>query len=439
MHCIFLSLMLFSAAETTTWPGFLGAGASVIDPTTVPTEWSPSSGIAWTASIPGYGQSSPVVWGENIIVTSVEGANKETLHVTCFDLASGDKRWDSTTESTYPEKNSVYISRAAPTALLDANGTYAYFESGDVFAVSTDGKQKWHRSLTNDYGKPTNEFGVCASPVQLADRIVILIDDPGNSYLVALDKATGKVLWKTDRTSRTSWSSPALITIEGRPQIVCSSAGSVDGYDPATGKQLWTTTAVGGNSATTPMAVSDGGFLIAASPGQRGENADLAKQSNGRMVVESDGDKWNVRFVWTNEAVSPSWASPIAYQGQAYWINRVGALFCVDANDGTEVYTNRIKQSAWATPVGIGEHVFVFGKNGITTILAAGPEFRVVAENTLWTADAPPVNNVPATEEAEGQRRQAAAMFSKPVVYGVAIVNGSILLRTGSQLYCIRK
>jgi outer membrane protein assembly factor BamB len=439
MPTLLILIAVCSSTDAASWPGFLGAGASAVDPATIPTEWSPDQGISWTASIPGYGQSSPVILGDQVTVTSVEGSNKETLHITSYDLNSGKQLWDHTVASGFPEKNSVYISRAAPTPLIDQNGIYAYFESGDVIALSPAGKPLWQRSLTADYGKPTNEFGVSASPVQLDDRIAILVDDPGSAYLVALSKSDGTVLWKTDRTSRTSWSSPAVIEIGGQPQIVCSSAGSVDGYDPQTGRQLWTFTKVGGNSATTPVATGDGSFLIAASPGRRGENAELAKESNGLMAVTSANGEWRPDFKWTNASVSPSWASPIAWQGHAYWVNRVGGLFCVDVTTGETVYQQRLKESAWATPVGIGDNIYFFGKGGVTSVVAAGPEFRLIAQNAFWNEDAPPVNNVPQAEETSEERRRGQAMFSQPTLYGVAIVNGSIVARTGSQLFCIRR
>ena len=114
------------------WPGFLGAGASPLQADSIPTQWSPEKNLAWKVAIPGYGQSSPVIWGDQVYVTSVEGPNKEKLHIVCYSLKSGKQLWDHVQPSTYPEKNSVYISRAAPTPVLDKNGVYAYFESGDI-------------------------------------------------------------------------------------------------------------------------------------------------------------------------------------------------------------------------------------------------------------------------------------------------------------------
>ncbi|APZ90743.1 PQQ-binding-like beta-propeller repeat protein [Fuerstiella marisgermanici] len=427
------------AAASNRWPAFLGAGASDIAADSIPMTWSPTKNIAWNVAIPGYGQSSPVIRNSRVYLTSVEGDSKQKLHVVAYDLATGTQVWDSITESTFPEKNSVYISRAAPTPVVDNQGVYAYFESGDVVAVSHDGKAKWHQSLTKEFAKPTNEFGLSASPAQTADHVIMLIDDPATSYVVALNKTDGSTAWKTDRTARTSWSSPSIVTIDGVPQVVCSSAGSVDGYDAATGEQLWTFTEVGGNTATTPIDLGEGRFFIAASPGRRGENSELAKKSNGLMTVRRNGDEWKAEFAWKTPDATPSWASPMMHKGFAYWVNRVGAVYCLHAETGEPAYTQRIKQSAWATPVGIGDHVYIFGKEGLTSVLNAGSEFEVVQQNALWSDDSPPINNVPTAEETSEERRRGVAMFSKPTLYGVAVVNGSIVLRTGSSLFCVRE
>lgn len=419
------------------WPGFLGAGASELHSETIPLQWSPEENLKWKSPIPGYGQSSPVISDGRVFVTSAEGESKQILHVVCTDLTDGKTLWTHSAKSSFPEANSVYISRAAPTPVVDPAGVYAYFESGDVVALTPDGELRWQKSLSTDYAKPTNEFGLSASPVQTDQHMIILIDDPGKAYLVALNKSDGGEAWKADRTARTSWSSPALVQIDGQPQVVCSSAGSVDGYNAATGELAWTVTDVGGNTATTPLDAGNGRFLIAASPGRQGENSELAKKSNGLITVQRSRNEWLTEFVWKTPNATPSWASPVIYQDLAYWVNRVGVVYCLNAATGEEVYTQRIKQSAWATPVGVGNHLYVFGKDGLTTILAAGPEFKVVAENSLWSEVAPPVNNTPTAEETSEERRRGAAMFARPTLYGVAIVDGAIVCRTGSQLFCV--
>jgi outer membrane protein assembly factor BamB len=440
MNPLLLMLAICIPADSSAWPGFLGAGASPIDPASIPLTWSHEQNVAWDASLPGHGQSSPVIWGDRVFVTSVEGASKEKLHVICLSLKDGKIQWDYTRESSNPETNSVYISRAAPTPVVDADRVCVFFEGGDIVALNHQGELQWHRSLSKDYGKFVNKFGLSGSPVQLDDRIAVLVDDEGPSYLVCLSKMDGSVLWKTDRTSRTSWSSPAVVMIEGAPQIVCSSAGSVDGYDPGTGAVLWTWTEVGGNTATTPTTAGEGEILIAASPGRTGENTESARKSNGKLRVRRDGDLWKPEMAWRNEAATPSWASPVVAGGYAYWVNRAGVIYCLDAETGEQKYAERSKQSCWATPLVVDGRIYFFGKDGVTTVLAQGPEYRELAVNTLWDPAKPPTDNgAPQAEETTEERRGAAAMFSGPTQYGVAAVSGSLLIRVGSHVYCIRE
>ncbi len=426
-------------ANVNAWPGFLGAGASAIDPATIPLKWSPTENLAWDASLPGHGQSSPVIHGDKVFVTTVEGDNKETCHTLCLSLMDGSLLWDHRHVSSAPDPNSVYISRAAPTPVVDDQHVFAFFECGDLVALTHDGTEVWSESLSKRYGKFVNKFGLSSSPVQTENAVIVLVDDEGQSCLVAFSKADGSLLWKTDRSSRTSWSSPSLLTIAGQPQVIVSSAGSVDGYDPLTGRQLWTFTDVGGNTGTTPLPAGPDQFLIAASPGRSGENSEGAKKSNALMQVSRDGDDWKVARVWTATEATPSWASPLIHQGHAYWVNRVGVVYCIDAATGEQRYAERIRQSCWATPLPLGDRICFFGKDGLTTVLAAGPVFRELAANVLWPADQPPTDNgTPKPDETSAERKQASAMFSGPTQYGVAAVSGSLLIRTGSHVYCVR-
>jgi hypothetical protein len=129
----------------------------------------------------------------------------------------------------------------------------------------------------------------------------------------------------------------------------------------------------------------------------------------------------------------------MVYAGYAYWVNRSGVVYCFRAETGEHCYTQRIGQSCWATPVGVGDRIYFFGKDGATTVLAAGPQFKKLAENMLWDpAQERAAANAGATEDTE-EKRRSAAMFAGPVQYGVAVVGSTILIRTGKRLYCVRK
>ncbi len=433
------SLTLALLAATPEWPGFLGGGPVHVTPESLPLTWSPEKNIAWKSPLAGYGQSSPVVSGGRVFVTSVEGPLKDKCHVIALDLADGHEFWRHSLDSSDKVKTSAYVSKAAPTPVTDGRAVFAFFESGDIVALTVEGKRLWQRSLASDYGKFKNEFGLAASPVLTDDALVILADHEGPSYLIALSKQDGSVLWKTDRTSRVSWSSPALVPVGGRPQIVCSSAGSVDGYEPATGELLWSYADVAGNTAATPLPFADGRFLVGASPGREGgARADGAKRSNLAMSIEAVGGKLTPNILWRTTQAVPTFGSPIVYADHAYWVNRSGVVYCLDAKTGESRYTERIKQSCWATPLGAGDRLYLFGKDGLTTVVRTGPKFEVLAENQLWDPAAIKPDPAKAAQEETEERRRAAAMFSGPVQYGVAVAPGSLLIRTGDGLYCLR-
>ncbi|MCC6508622.1 MAG: PQQ-like beta-propeller repeat protein [Pirellulaceae bacterium] len=430
-------VLLTAPVAPDAWPAFLGAGATAVDAEQLPLKWSPTEKIAWRTGVPGHGQSSPVIWGERVFLTSVEGPNKDRFHILCLDLQSGKELWRKTIANSAPVANSVYVSRAAPTPVVDSKIVIAQFESGDVVAFTHEGEELWKQSLSTEVGPLVAEFGLGASPCQTEDLVFILLEHDGPSYLLALDKRTGRTQWKAARTARRSWSSPAIVTVDGQPQVVVSSAGSVDGYQASNGELLWSFKEVGGNTGTTPIDCGDGRFLVAAAPGRQGENMQESKKSNGMMQIQRRGTQWSAERKWIADDVAPSWASPIVHQGLAYWINRVGVVSCFDASTGELVYQERTKQSCWATPYAVGDRIYFFGKDGLTSVIAAGRQFKVLAENQLWGPDDLPAEaGAPASESTE-ERRRAAAMFSGPTLYGFAVAKNRFVIRIGNQAFCV--
>ena len=495
---LFLSMVLSATPDS--WPGFLGQGATPIDPKTIPVSWSPNEHVAWSAKLPGKGQSSPVIWGDTVYVTAIDGTMKDRCLVMALNLASGQVVWEKAFDAEQKVRSNYFQSRSASTPVVDANGLYVFFETGNLIALSHAGDTLWQRSLTKDYGPFESTIGLASSPLQTNDSVVLLIDHEGPSYLLSVEKQTGKTRWKTDRDSRVSYASPALVPVGQEMQIVCSSAGSLDGYDPATGKLLWTyDEQIGGNRAATPLPLGDGRFVIAASPGMHNENESEARQSNGVVAIDKSADGFQAKVVWRTEEAMPAFNSPLVYQGLAYWVNRAGVVFCFDATTGHKHYAKRIGQGCWSTPVGLGDRIYIFGKDGLTTVIKAGQEFELLAENQLWDpekvgtesfarnrasggdsvghrehkpaasgtttpaskpdagskTDAAAANGTPTSEgtsargsaggrpmtspeDEQRMREQGDNRFADPVQYGVAIVNGSLVIRTGEVVYCIR-
>jgi outer membrane protein assembly factor BamB len=438
MTCILLTLLTASAPmahatdATQAWPGFRGKGDSVSVARGLPVQWSERENIAFKVALPGYGQSSPVVWNGRVFVTAVDGSEREKGFVLALDAKSGKELWRHEFMPTQKAKWSGMISRAAPTPVVDATAIYAFFEAGDVIALSHDGKPLWSRSLVKDYGEFKNNHGLGSSPAQTDDAVVILVDHQGPSYLVALDKKTGQNRWKTDRPSRSSWTSPVVARHGKQQQVIVSSNGAAAGYDAGSGKLLWEIDGLSGN--TLPSACVAGDLvLIGAGTSRKGDSGQKSARSNCCLrLIDKDG-KPGCEVTWSAAKAVANYASPLAHRGYAYFVNGSGVAFCIDMATGKECYAERIDGTCWATPIGAGEHVYFFGRNGRTTVLKSGPTFEQVASNPLWDAEPEPATAGAQSPQVKG----LGAEYLDPILYGVAAVDGAFFVRTGTTLYRI--
>lgn len=251
------------------------------------------------------------------------------------------------------------------------------FSSGNCIALDHDGNILWQRDLNQTHGPFIAEFGLGASPCQDADRVFVLLEHDGPSHLITR-WINGRVnLRGRHRGPRRSWSSPMLIEIANEKQIVVSSAGSIDQsprHPESCCGRLGASVAI----QARLLSYGAGKFLVGASPGRQGENAAQAATSNCLMQIDREGTGWQVTKLWHNADASPSWASPILHRGLAYWVNRVGVVCCINAETGQTVYQGRSKQSCWATPFAVGDRIYLFGKDGLTTVIAAGETFKIL-------------------------------------------------------------
>lgn len=418
------ALALAGGAPTAdAWPGFRGRGDAVSTATQLPVKWSPKENIAWKVVLPGYGQSSPVVWKDRVFVTAVSGDNREKGYVRALDAKTGKTLWTHEFAPTQKAKWSYTVSKAAPTPVVDADAVYTFFEGGDVLALSHAGKLLWSRSLVKDYGEFQGNHGLASSPTATEDALVLLVDHSGPSYLLALDKKTGKNRWKTERTSRGSWASPVVARRDGADEVVVSSNGSVASYDARTGKLLWEMDGLSGNTMPSASIAGDRILVGAGISRKGGDPAKAAKSNCCLQLVQKDG-KPGYELRWSAQKASASYATPLAHRGHAYFVNQSGVVFCIDLATGAEKYAERIDGPCWASPIGAGDHVYFFGKDGRTTVLKAGPTFEKVASNALWSDDAAPkAGTDPAGGEYEGT-----------IAYGVAVIDNAFFVRTGTAL-----
>jgi outer membrane protein assembly factor BamB len=356
----------------------------------MPLAWSPESGIAWQKELPGYGQSSPVIFNGRVFVTSVVGPMKDECQIICLDLKTGEQVWEWKKEATSRAASNYMASRAAPTPLVDANGVYAFFESGDFVAINPDGSLKWTRSLTDEFGKFDNNHGLGSSPTQTAELVIVNIEHKGPSYLLAVDKQTGETRWKVDRPSGSSWTSPIVVQQEDKEQVIVSSGGSVSGYSTVDGKQMWSFDGISGNSVPSPTVV--GPYLYIGARIPEFGSAEEASQSNLCLRLDSSENPQK-EVLWRAKKAVCDYASPVIHGDCVYYLNNVGVLYCVDSLTGETQYTERLGTTCWATPVVSGENVYFFGKDGKTVVIKSGQVFSKVATNLLWDP-----RNAPAPE-----------------------------------------
>jgi len=392
--------LLISAVSTENWPAFRGYGNSLTTATNLPVTWSETDNLAWKVDLKGYGQSSPVVWGELVIVTSTSGEHKENLLVQAFDLKTGESKWEYQHETKFPvPKVSNYISQSAPTPVIDGGRVFAFFESGEVLALDHQGNLKWERSLQEEYGEFKGNHGLGSSLAITDNNVVLLIDHAGPSYLLSLNKKDGQNNWQVDRPERVSWSSPVITGSGAEQQIVVSSNGAVQAFSAQSGEQLWEKSELDGNNVPSPTVVDD---QIAIASSKRGSNLVLQTSASAQPQVR-----------WENKKITSSFGSPLIHAGRVYYVSKAGVASCLNLETGEELWKERLSASCWASPLGAGEHVYFFTKAGTTQVIeAAGDAFKVVSTNELPTDDK---------------------------VYGIAAVEGHFVIRTGKVLYCVGK
>jgi outer membrane protein assembly factor BamB len=421
----FVTSPLMSLAEDwTRFQDVVGASGSAI-----PVTWTATENRLWATELSGYGQSSPVTWNGQVYVTTVSGSMKERCHVEAFDLSSGKRLWQVEVLSATQAENNNYISRAAPSPTVDSLGVYCFFEGGNLIALSHQGEVRWQRNLVKEYGEIQSRHGLSASLEQTVDNLFVWVERQADPYVLCVNKTTGLDVWKIPGVEATSWSSPRLLSVDGGQHLLLSASGSVTGLDPKSGQLLWKLNGVTGNSSPTPIPAGTGRFLLGATVGRGEADSGNAAASNGLVEVRrTDAGTYQADYIWRAKRATSSFGSPSLHRGMAYFVNASGVLYGLDLETGEERYTQRLSDSMWATPVSLGDRLAFCGKGGTVTVVAAGSEFKKLAENSTWDAPA---------DSAEATPQGARGGPSGPVLYAVAVSGDRLLLRRGDRLYCI--
>ena len=297
-------------------------------------------------------------------------------------------------------KRSQYVSQAAPSPVTDSTGVYVFFESGFLMALDHLGNEIWQRSLTNDYGPMMGNHGIGSSLFQSRESLGILVDHGGPSYLLNLDKATGRSIWKVDRPERVSWSTPTLRVTQDKEILYISSNGVVECIDFKSGKMLWQKDGVEGNTVASPTLSKDLVIVGSSKPAQTMAFKSSVSSENGGEVI------------WVAEDATCSFGSPLATKKFVYLVNRAGVASCHELSNGKKLWNLRLPGSCWASPLHSPGRVYFFTKDGVTVVLKDDGSSLKIAENSL---------------SIDGR------------VYGFAVAGNSLVLRTGSELICIRQ
>jgi len=380
------------------WRGFRGNGNSQSLAESPPLNWSDDKNLRWRKKLTGYGQSTPVVFGDRVFTTSTEGDESENLLVHCHGLSAGELIWEKKYPSPVKIKRSQYVSQAAPSPVIDKRAVYLFFESGQLLALDHDGKELWKRSLTEEYGPMMGNHGIGSSLFQSEDALGLLVDHAGPSYLLRIDKMTGKNIWKNERTERVSWSTPTLLESQDEETVFISSNGIVEAYDFLSGDRTWMRSGLEGNTVASPSLSDD---LVIVGSSKPGQSAAFDKNSQPDV---------NASVVWIAEDGSSSFGSPLVTSKYLYLVNRAGVASCHDLKDGSKKWNLRLPASCWASPMTCLGRVYFFTKDGITVVIKDDGSDEVLARNKL---------------SIEGR------------VYGFASINRTFVIRTGTELICV--
>jgi hypothetical protein len=390
---VLLAVRLPAAEGDKFWPQWRGpllTGAALHgDP---PVEWSEGKNVKWKVEIPGKGSATPVIWGDTIFVLTAVPADggeraKQRFTVLAIGRKDGKMLWQRVVREEVPHEGTHATNTwASASALTDGELVYAFFGSRGLYALDMKGNVKWEKDL----GDMTIKlgFGEAASPALHGDRLVVNWDHEGQSFIVALDKRTGKELWRTPRDEKTSWATPLVVDVGGRAQVITSATGRVRSYDLATGELLWHATGMTANAIPTPVH-ADG--LVFLTSGFRG-NALLAVR-----LAEARGDITNSpAIVWRYDRDTPYVPSPLLSGDQLYFLkSNSGVLSSFEAKTGKKLYGEQRLEgvpNVYASPLGVAGRIYVAGRDGGVAVVKQGPEFKLLATNQLDDGfDASPV------------------------------------------------
>lgn len=387
-----------SASDERYWAQWRGPSMTGVSKSAKPpVEWSETKNIKWKVEIPGRGSASPVVWGDRLYVLTAVPAGitgpaqheprgalpQRGVHqykVMAIDRATGKTVWERIAREEEPHEAAHQDngSWASSSAVTDGTHLFAYFESRGLYAYDLQGKLLWQ----TDFGdkQMRNQFGEGSTPALHGKYLVVVWDHiPGPSFIVALDKATGKELWRTSRDEMDTWATPLVVEHAGRQQVIVNAMNRVRSYDLETGKIVWE--GPGTTMNVIPSPVFGHGMVFVMS-GFRGNNLKAIKLNDAKGDISTTG-----AIAWQLDRDTPYVPSPLLYDNILYFLkSNNGLLSAFDAVSGKPHYQSLRMAKApevFASPVGADGRVYIVSRDGVTTVIKHGTTYEVLAENTL--------------------------------------------------------
>jgi len=428
------------SATAANWPGWRGDGTGLSAEKGLPLQWSASQNVRWRVSVPGYGWSCPVVAGDKIFLTTAVSDKQEPpprkgpgggeeapdvvfrWEVHCLDRATGRTLWKQVAAERKPRTgNHISNTYASETPVTDGERVYVYFGMVGVFCYDMTGKLIWSRDL-GAYRMFAN-WGTASSPAFDGERLFVLCDNEQQSFLVALDKKTGKDLWRITRDERSTWSTPILWRNKARTELVCMGSNYFRSYDPATGRELWRCASErslraasgGGKGASGGCKASPvaGAEMLFVGMSSKSHGQELGPMWAIKAGASGDISKPNPHIVWFRNDAGPHFTSALLVGDRLYVFppHDGGVLSCFDAKTGATIYTEPLSGAAGfkVSPCVFDGKIFCTDENGTTFVVEAGSKFKLLAKNSL-----------------------GEMTWSSP-----ALAGGAIFLRTVHHLYCI--
>ena len=377
----------------------------------LPVKWSKTEGVAWKVAMPERSGATPIVWGDHLFLNVGEGSD---LALWAINRNTGAILWKRPLGGGNVRMRKQQMS--SPSPVTDGRNVWVMTGTGLLRAFDFAGKELWLRDIQKDYGRFGIQWGYASSPLLHEDSLYVQVlhgmhtDDP--SYLLRIDKASGKTLWRVERPTNArmespdSYTTPALLRYKGVTEVVITGGDVVTGHDLATGKELW--------RADGLNPTNNGSFRLVASPLVMGETIVAPSRERPLLVLRAGGrgDVTKSHVVWQFNN-GPDVPSPVSDGTYLYSINDRGIMYCLDLKTGNTVYgPQRLRSATYSgSPVLADGKIYITDEDGVTTVVKAGPTFELLAEND----------------------------FAEYTLSSPAVSEGQIFIRTDAALYAIGK